>query len=112
MIWIDFYNLFYEVKTVRSAFTAVDNDLSAHDKFFKSLKTQFKNYDSSKIAYDLANISYEKGLYSYPTLLNNKVTMDNAAILVTQSKIAQLNTIVQLYQDLAGGYMVGESATK
>lgn len=108
-----YYAAYYNyIQTVRSAFAAVDNDLSAHDKFIRSLKTQFKNYDSSKIAYDLAKISYEKGLYSYPTLLSNKVTMDNASILVTQSKIAQLNTIVQLYQDLAGGYMVGESAAK
>jgi|SRR6185437_5932748 len=108
-----YYAAYYSyIQTVRSAFAAVDNDLSAHDKFAKSLATQFKNYDSSKVAYDLAKISYEKGLYSYPTLLTNKVNMDNAAILVTQSKIAQLNTIVQLYQDLAGGYMVGESAAK
>lgn len=108
-----YYAAYYSyIQTVRSAFASVDNDLSAHDKFAKSLAAQFKNYDSAKIAYDLAKISYEKGLYSYPTLLTNKVTMDNAAILVTQSKIAQLNTIVQLYQDLAGGYMVGESSAK
>jgi multidrug efflux system outer membrane protein len=107
-----YYAAYYNyIQTVRAAFAAVDNDLSAHDKFAKSLVTQFKNYDSSKLAYDLAKISYEKGLYSYPTLLTNKVTMDNAAILVAQSKIAQLNTIVKLYQDLAGGYMVNESAT-
>lgn len=48
-------------------------------------------------------------MFSYPNLLDNKIIMDNAAIDVAQSKIAQLNTIVQLYQNLAGGYMVGES---
>lgn len=107
-----YYAAYYNyIQTVRAAFAAVDNDLSAHDKYSKSLATQFKNYNSSKVAYDLASISYEKGLYSYPTLLNNRVTMDNTAILLAQSKLAQLNTIVQLYQDLAGGYMVGESAT-
>lgn len=100
------------VQTVRTAFASVDNDLSAHEKFAKSLNIQFKNYDSSKVAYDLATLSYTKGLYSLPTLLNNKVTLDNAQILVAQSKLAQLNTIVQLYQDLAGGYLVGESAAK
>lgn len=108
-----YYAAYYNyIQTVRSAFAAVDNDLSAHDKFSKSLTTQFKNFDSTKVAYDLAKVSYEKGLYSYPTLLSNRVVMDNAAILVAQSKVAQLNTIVQLYQDLAGGYMVGESAAK
>jgi len=43
-------------------------------------------------------------LYSYPTLLVNKINLDRAAIYLTQSKIAQLNTIVQLYEDLGGGY--------
>lgn len=108
-----YYAAYYSyIQTVRSAFAAVDNDLSAHDKFAKSLANQFRNYDSSKVAYDLASVSYGKGLYSLPTLLTNRVTMDNAAILLAQSKLAQLNTIVQLYQDLAGGYLVGESTSK
>lgn len=108
-----YYAAYYSyIQTVRSAFAAVDNDLSSHDKLAKSLVTKFKNYDSSKVAYELASVSYDKGLYSLPTLLTNKVTMDNAAILVAQSKLSQLNTIVQLYQDLASGYMVGESTAK
>ena len=101
-----YYAAYYNyIQTVRSAFAAVDTDLSAHEKYYKSLISQIKNYDSSKVAYDLAGISFNKGLYSLPTLLNNKVTMDNAEIAVANSKILQLNTIVQLYQDLAGGYM-------
>jgi outer membrane protein, multidrug efflux system len=105
-----YYAAYYNyVQTVRNAFAAVDTDLSAHEQYYKSLMSQIKFYDSSKVAYKLATKSYHKGLYSLPTLLNNKVTMDNALISVANSKITQLNTIIQLYQDLAGGYMLDDT---
>lgn len=100
-----YYNAYYNyIQTVRSAFAAVDNDLSAHQQLTISLDTQTKVYNSSVLAYKLATDSYHDGLYSKPTLLQNAVTMDQAAITVQQSKLQQLGTIVQLYQDLAGGY--------
>jgi multidrug efflux system outer membrane protein len=92
------------IQTVRAAFKSVDNDLSAHQQYFKSLLAQTQNYASSKKAYDLAKVSYQQGLYSYPTLLMNKINLDNASIDLTKAKLAQLITIVQLYQDLGGGY--------
>ena len=92
------------IQTVRAAFKSVDNDLSAHQQYYASLTAQRINYASSKKAYQLAKISYKKGLYSYPTLLINKINLDNAEIDLIKIKLAHLNTIVQLYQDLGGGY--------
>ncbi|MCH9756631.1 MAG: efflux transporter outer membrane subunit [Gammaproteobacteria bacterium] len=92
------------IQVVRTAFKSVDDDLSAHQKYYTSFVAQGKNFSSSKKAYTLAEDSYEKGLYSYPTLLINKINMDVAAIDLTKSKIAQLTTIVRLYQDLGAGY--------
>lgn len=101
----EYYATYHQyIQTVRTAFQSVDNDLSAHDKYYTSFMEQMQYYDSTRKAYDLAKISYEKGLYSYPTVLQNKVQLDDAAIMLTKSKLAQLNTIVQLYQDLGGGY--------
>lgn len=100
-----YYAAYYNyLNTVRSAFAAVDNDLSAHQQLTTSLKTQIEGYDSSKLAYRLAESSFTQGLYSKPQLLQNAVTMDQLAIAVQQSKLQQLGTIVQLYQDLGGGY--------
>lgn len=100
-----YYSAYYNyLNTVRSAFAAVDNDLSAHQQLTVSLKTQIEGYDSSKLAYRLAESSFTQGLYSKPQLLQNAVTMDQLAIAVQQSKLQQLGTIVQLYQDLGGGY--------
>lgn len=100
-----YYAAYYNyLNTVRSAFAAVDNDLSAHQQLTTSLKIQIEGYDSSKLAYRLAESSFTQGLYSKPQLLQNAVTMDQLAIAVQQSKLQQLGTIVQLYQDLGGGY--------
>lgn len=92
------------IQVVRAAFKSVDDDLSAHQQYYASFVAQGKNFSSSKTAFNLAQNSYEQGLYSYPTLLINKINMDRAAIDLTKSKIAQLTTIVRLYQDLGAGY--------
>ena len=100
-----YYTAYYNyIQTVRNAFASVDSDLAAHDKLTQSFDTELKFYASTEVAYTLAESSFGAGLYSKPNLLNNAVTMDNAAIAVAQSKQTQLNTIVQLYQDLGGGY--------
>ncbi len=102
-----YYAAYYNyIETVRKTFEEVDTDLSAHERYWVSYQAQMKNDSSAKKAYSLAKMSYEKGLYSYPTLLINKINWDNAQINLAKSKLAQLNTIVQLYQDLGGGYAV------
>lgn len=100
------YNSAYAhyIQTVRIAFQSVDNDLSAHQQYYASFIEQTKNWNSVQKTYDLAKLRYQKGLYSYPTLLNNKIMLDQATIALAKAKLAQLLTIVQLYQDLGGGY--------
>jgi len=92
------------IQVVRYAFKSVDDDLSAHQEYYSSFVAQGHNFSSSQKAFSLAENSYEQGLYSYPTLLINKINMDRAAIDLTKSKIAQLTTVVRLYQDLGAGY--------
>ncbi|MDF1678683.1 MAG: efflux transporter outer membrane subunit [Legionellaceae bacterium] len=92
------------IQVVRAAFKSVDDDLSAHQQYYTSFVEQGRNFSSSEKAYNLAQDSYREGLYSYPTLLVNKINMDVAAIELTKSKIAQLTTIVKLYEDLGAGY--------
>lgn len=100
-----YYAAYYNyLQTVRTAFASVDNDLSAHQQLTKSLDTQGKAYNSSVRAYQFAESSFKDGLYSKPTLLQNAVVMDKAALTLQQSKLQQLGTIVQIYQDLGGGY--------
>jgi outer membrane protein, multidrug efflux system len=95
---------FNYMQIVREAFASVDNSLAAHENYYLSFEDQVKNEFSTQTAYNLTHISYEKGLYSYPTVLNSKVTLDNARISVAKAKLAQLNSIVALYENLGGGY--------
>jgi multidrug efflux system outer membrane protein len=111
----NYYAAYYNyLQVVRLAFAAVDNDLSAHQQLTVSMDSQIKAYEAAKLAYKLAVDSYTGGLYSKPTLLQNAINLDNAALVVEQSKLQQLGTIVQLYQDLGGGYAYNnyESANK
>ena len=68
-------------------------------------------YDSTKIAYGLSVDNFNKGLYSKLDELKFKVTMDSAAITLASLKLQQLQTIVNLYQYLAGGYNVNNTET-
>lgn len=97
------------IQTVRNAFSQVDNGLSGHDKLTKSYSDQKELYMSTVTAYNLGYGRYSNGMDSYLNLLQYKITMDNAALVLTNFKTQQLQTIVQLYQALAGGYSVNDT---
>ena len=103
-----YYNYIY---TIRNAFSQVDSGLSAHQKTTDSYKEQAKVYDSTVVAYNLTFDSFHDGLYSELDALNSKVAVDNAAITLANLKLQQLQTIVNLYQYLAGGYNVNNTET-
>ncbi len=103
-----YYNYIY---TIRNAFSQVDSGLSAHERITASYNEQAKVYDSAKVAYGLSVDNFNKGLYSKLDELNSKVTMDSAAITLASLKLQQLQTIVNLYQYLAGGYNVNNTET-
>lgn len=95
--------------TLRKVLRDVDNDLSAHDLYSTRYATILEAKNDMARAYALNNSLYKKGIISYMQLLQNKVKLDNIAILVNKSKAEQFITIVNLYQDLAGGYRAGKS---
>ncbi|MFO0318970.1 MAG: efflux transporter outer membrane subunit [Neisseriaceae bacterium] len=102
-----YYNSYYNyMNVVRSAFQQVDNSLSAHQKLANSYNMQKSQFDSAKLGYDIGNERYKLGADSYAKMLNYKINMDNAGLLLTAAKSQQLQSIVTLYQNLAGGYNV------
>ncbi|MCX8514358.1 MAG: efflux transporter outer membrane subunit [Burkholderiales bacterium] len=102
-----YYSAYYNyINTVRTAFQQVDNGLSAHQKITENYQEQLKFYASNKTTYDLSVASFNNGLYNKLQELNAKVQLDNAAITVANSKMQQLQSIVNLYQALAGGYNI------
>lgn len=91
-------------ETVRAAFAAVDSGLSSHQKYTDSLDRMLDFYRTTNRRYDNEQLRHQQGLVGAPQVLALRVTLNQAAIQAAQSKLAQLLTIVTLYQDLGGGY--------
>jgi outer membrane protein TolC len=91
-------------ETVRAAFAAVDSGLSSHQKYTDSLDRMLDFYRTTNRRYDNEQLRHQQGLVGAPQVLALRVTLNQAAIQAAQSKLAQLLTIVNLYQDLGGGY--------
>jgi outer membrane protein TolC len=107
-----FYSDYFAYQeTVRAAFAAVDSDLSSHQKYTDSLDRMLNFYQTTHQRYENEQLRYQEGLIGRPQVLAVRVTMNQAAIMAAQSKLAQLLTIVTLYQDLGGGYQYKNNET-
>ena len=107
-----YYSDYYAyIETVKNAFASVDTDLASNQKYTESLDQIMNFYTTTHGRLDNEQTRYQGGLVGYPEVLALKVTMNQAAIQTAQTKLAQLMSIVTLYQDLGGGYMVKNNET-
>lgn len=110
-----YYTAYYNyAQTVRSAFAQVDNSLASHDSLTENLKERQQSLDKANNIYSIAQKQYKYGSIAYADTLNLKLNVDYALASQNQVKIQQLNSLVNLYQALGGGYLVESSlsATK
>ena len=95
---------YHYTDTLRKVMRDVNNDLSAHDLYTSRFdEISLAKNDQAQV-YNLNNNLYHQGINSYLQLLENKVKLDTLMIRVNHAKLEQFITIVNLYQDLAGGY--------
>ena len=100
-----YYAAYYSyLQTIKSVFSDVDNSLTAQDKNNAAYEAQLKAYHAAKKSYDLMQTRYEAGAKDYRDLINEKINFDAAAIDLTLAKMQQLDSMVTVYQALAGGY--------
>ena len=97
----DYYAYF---ETVRNAFAAVDSALASNQKYTDSLESILGFLETTRSRLDNEQLRYEGGLVPYPAVLALRVNLNQAAIEAAQSKLEQLMSIVNLYQELGGGY--------
>ena len=97
------------IDTVRKALHDVDNDLINHRDANERFTDLSKSYDDAKSKYQLNNDLYQQGIISYAATLSDKLELDQSAIALNRVKLAQMITLVNLYQDLGGGYRYTES---
>ena len=99
---VSYYNY---IDTLQRALRDTTNALSAHDRFTNKLKQTTKAQQHLAKAYDLNDRLYKRGIQNYVQTLKSKVTLDKININLNQDKLLQLITIVNLYQEMAGGYL-------
>lgn len=107
-----YYSDYYGYQEViRNALTAVDSDLSSHQKYTESLDQMLDFWQTTDRRYENERVRYAEGLVSYPQVLALRVTLSQAGIQAAESKLTQLLSIIRLYQDLGGGYMYKNNET-
>lgn len=108
-----YYSTYYNyVQTVRSAFSQVDNGLSNNDSLNKIESQQQVAMSKAQDLYRLAMIQYQQGSAAYSDTVGMKLNIDYAAANLNQVKMQQMNSIVNLYQVLGGGYLAESSLTQ
>ncbi|MCX7114533.1 MAG: TolC family protein [Gammaproteobacteria bacterium] len=99
------YNATYftYIQTLKAAFADVDNSLTNQQKMNAALSYQVKALQAYQRGYTLALARYKAGAKDERDLVTAQVNVDSARLAVNLAKMQQLDSIVQVYQSLAGG---------
>lgn len=92
------------IQTVRKILKEVDNSYITNQSTSKNYENTNQAYMELSKKYNLYQGLYKSGILSYPELINNKLDVDKLALILNQSKLQQALSLVNLYQNLAGGY--------
>lgn len=107
-----YYSAYYNyVQTVRNAFAQVDNGLVNHDSLTQNLREQQSAIDKAQAIYAMAQKQLKQGAIAYSDSIGFKLNVDYGLAKQNQIKIQQLNSLVNLYQALGGGYLVESNLT-
>lgn len=96
-----FYNY---LQTIRSVFAEVDDSLTNHQQMNAAYQHQLNALNASQTNYFLAVERYKAGAKDYREVINAKINVDNAKQDLNMARMQQLDSLVQVYQSLAGGY--------
>lgn len=108
-----YYSGYYSyIQTVRTAFSQVDNSLITHDSLTQNLNQQQQSVSQAQKLYQTAQKKLKQGSISYSDTVGMKLNIDYAQASQNKVKIQQLNSLVNLYQVLGGGYLVESNLTK
>jgi len=106
---VSYYNY---IETLQRALRSSTNALSANYRLTnKLMQTESAQAHLAK-SYNLNLQLTKRGIQSVMDTLKSKIALDRININVNQDKLQQMITIVNLYQELAGGYKAGEQAEK
>jgi multidrug efflux system outer membrane protein len=97
-------------KTAQNAYREVTDSLVAIDKYALVRAEEETAVAALKEASDLSRSRYDLGLSSYLEVLIADQQLFAAELALAQARFAQLDSVVQLYRALGGGWQQQESA--
>jgi multidrug efflux system outer membrane protein len=104
-----YQSAYYEyIKMIRKVLEQVDTALSANNSYSESYYNQLKAYQEEDTFYGLQIGLFESGLASKLPIVMAKSILIQQRMTLTQNKLQQLLSVISLYQNLGGGYMVGQ----
>lgn len=89
---------------VNNALHEVDNSLAANNGYNQKFDSNQKAYASIKSKVTTKEAMYRRGISTYGMVLEAEIEQTVMAIDLTQLKLQQLISAVNLYQNLGGGY--------
>ncbi|KGP62945.1 outer membrane channel protein [Legionella norrlandica] len=92
------------ITAIREALRDVANDLSAYAAYSKQLDNNQAGLVSEKQLCHLAEVRYRHGIDDNINLIRCRIELDKFKLAINQNKLEKLLALVNLYQDLAGGY--------
>lgn len=90
---------------LQNALRVVANSLDVNEKAMAKWLRDDAAYQSIKKRYQLQEKLYQQGLISHNDLLASRIELNQQAFKLTLSKLAQLSSVVGLYQELAAGIL-------
>lgn len=98
--------------TVTSAFGEVSSALTAYEKLAEVERQQTRAVAAYQEAVRLATLRYAAGLSSYMEVLDAQQQLFPAQNSLSQTRLARLATMVQLYKALGGGWSTEDLGPK
>lgn len=91
-------------KAVQIAFREVSDSLIAHRRVREQREQQQQLVEALSESARLSNARYRGGLDSYLQVLDAERNLFSGELVLAQLQLAELNTVVQLYRALGGGW--------
>lgn len=91
-------------KTVLKAFNDVEVLLSNRQVQNELVEVALRNLSAAEESFRIAQVRYEEGVTDFQTVLTSQNTLFSSRNNYLDTKLSQLNTTVNLYQALGGGW--------
>jgi multidrug efflux system outer membrane protein len=92
-------------KAIQTAFSEVANGLAARGTYGDEVASLERLTAADQRSLDLSQLLFRNGVASYLTVLTAQNSLYSAQLTLTQTRLAQLTSLVDLYRYLGGGWI-------